>query len=284
MVRRTRLDFLHKGQLKEIFAATVNNIGGRHQAMIEGQLISSPWIVQPRPNPNAATRLFCFPYAGGVPHTFRNWPEGLPSFVDLCAVQLPGRGNRLREQSYTSLKALMPDAATALSPYMDRPFAFFGHSMGALVGFEVARLLRDSGARQPEILFFSGARAPQLERTDRRTYDLPDAEFIEELRRLNGTPAEVLEHPELLQLVLPLVRADFAITQTYEYVDRPPLNRPLVVFGGLEDSEVGRESLEPWVEQTTGSFKLVMLPGDHFFLHSEQRTMLTGISRELQGL
>ena len=252
--------------------------------MIQGQRISSPWIVQPRPNSNAARRLFCFPYAGGAPHIFRDWPETLPSFIDVCAVQLPGRGNRLREQPYTSLKALAPDAATALSPFMDRPFAFFGHSMGALLGFEVARALRDSGGRQPEILFFSGARAPQLERKDRKTYDLPDTELIEELRRLNGTPAEVLEHPELLELVLPLVRTDFEITETYEYVDGPPLDLPLVVFGGLEDSEVGRQSLEAWSRQTTSSFKLVMLPGDHFFLHSQQHTMLTRISRELQGL
>jgi medium-chain acyl-[acyl-carrier-protein] hydrolase len=246
--------------------------------------ISSPWIVQPRPNPNATLRLFCFPYAGGTPHVFRTWPEGLPSFVDVCGVQLPGRGTRLREQSYTRIKALVPDAAAALSSFMDRPFAFFGHSMGAFVGFELARVLRDSGARQPEILFFSGARAPQLRRRDTKTYNLPDDEFIEELRRLNGTPAEVLEHPELLQLVMPLVRTDFEMTDTYEYVDGPPLKCPLIVFGGMEDSEVGRERLEPWSQQTTGPFTLIMLPGDHFFLHSQQRVMLTRISRDLQGL
>lgn len=252
--------------------------------MIREQRTSSPWVVLPRPNPNASVRLFCFPYAGGTPHTFRRWPEGLPSFVEVCAVQLPGRGNRLREPSYTSLKAMVSDATTALSPFMDRPFAFFGHSMGALVGFELARVLRDGGARQPEMLFFSGSRAPQLERTDRKTYDLPDPELIEELRRLNGTPAEVLDHPELLQIVLPLVRADFAVTQTYEYVEGAPLDRPLLVFGGLGDVEVGRETLEAWGSQTTGPFKITMLPGDHFFLHSEQATMLTRITRELQGL
>ena len=242
---------------------------------------ASLWIAQPRPNPDAPARLFCFPYAGGAPHIFRNWSESLPSFVDVCAVQLPGRGNRLREQPYTNLKTLVRDAVAALSPFMDRPFAFFGHSMGALIGFEVARVLRDNRTRQPEILIFSGARAPQVERTDRKTYDLPDAEFIEELRRLNGTPAEVLEHPELLELVLPLVRTDFAVTETYEYVDGPPLDRPLVLFGGLEDTEVSREGLELWSRQTTGPFKLMMLPGDHFFVHSEQRTMLSMISLEL---
>lgn len=244
----------------------------------------SPWIVQPRPNPNATIRLFCFPYAGGAAHIFRDWPEYLPPFVDVCAVQLPGRGNRLREQPYTRLKALVPDAAAALRLFMDRPFAFFGHSMGALIGFEVARVLRDSGMPQPESLFFSGARAPQLKRNDPKTYDLPDEELIEELRRLNGTPAEVLEHEELLQLVLPLVRTDFEITETYEYIDGPPLDRPLIVFGGLADSEVGREKLEPWSQQTTGPFKLIMLPGDHFFLHSQQRMMLTSMSRDLLGL
>ena len=247
--------------------------------MIQLSPISSPWIVQPRPRPNAAMRLFCFPYAGGAPHIFRDWPANLPSFIDVCAVQLPGRGNRLRERSYTSFKDLVPDAAIALRPFFDRPFAFFGHSMGALAAFEVARVLRDSGSRQPEILFVSGSRAPQLPRKGMKTYDLPDDEFIEELRRLNGTPAEVLEHPELLQILLPLVRTDFAVTESYEYVEQPPLNCPLVVFGGLADNEVRRERLEPWREQTTGPFKHVMFPGDHFYLHSQQRTMLTTISR-----
>lgn len=252
--------------------------------MIEVSRISSPWIVQPRPNSNAVMRLFCFPYAGGAPHIYRDWPDKLPSFIEVCAVQLPGRGNRLREQSYTSFKTLVPDAATALRPFMDRPFAFFGHSMGALAAFEVARVLRDSGNRQPEILFVSGSRAPQLPRKGTKTHDLPDDEFIAELRRLNGTPDEVLDHPELLEIVLPLVRTDFAVTESYEYVEQPPLNCPLIVFGGLADTEVGRERLEPWSRQTTDRFKLVMLPGDHFFLHSQQRTMLTMISRELQDV
>src|SRR5690349_11525411 len=252
--------------------------------MIEVSRITSPWIVQPKPNPNAAMRLFCFPYAGGAPHIYRDWPDNLPPFIEVCAVQLPGRGNRLREQSYTSFKTLVPDAATALRPLMDRPFAFFGHSMGALAAFEVARVLRDCGNRQPEILFVSGSRAPQLPREGMKTHDLPDDEFIEELRRLNGTPEEVLDHPELLEIVLPLVRTDFAVTESYEYVEQPPLNRPLIVFGGLADTEVGRERLEPWSRQTSDRFKLVMLPGDHFFLHSQQRTMLNMIARELQEL
>jgi medium-chain acyl-[acyl-carrier-protein] hydrolase len=118
----------------------------------------------------------------------------------------------------------------------------------------------------------------------RKTYDLPEPEFIEELRRLNGTPAEVLEHPELMELVLPLLRTDFALTQNYEYEEGPPLNCSIVAFGGTQDKEVSRVSLEAWRAQTTELFKLYMYPGDHFFLHSSQPRLLEVISRELQAL
>src|ERR1043166_3549047 len=167
--------------------------------MIQAPRISSPWIVQSKPNPHGTIRLFCFPYAGGAPHVFHEWPDLLPSFVDVCAIQLPGRGTRLREQPYTRLKALVPDVVTALRSFIDRPFALFGHSMGALIAFEVARVLRDRGGPEPEILFVSGARGPQLKRNDTNTYELTDVELIQRLRRLNGTPAGVLEHEELLQ-------------------------------------------------------------------------------------
>jgi medium-chain acyl-[acyl-carrier-protein] hydrolase len=163
---------------------------------------------------------------------------------------------------------------------MDRPFAFFGHSMGALVSFELARLLRREHATLPHALFVSGRRPPQLP-MEPPTYDLPEDEFVEELRRMGGTPEEVLRHPELLNLLLPTLRSDFELSQTYSYTEAPPFTFPITAFGGLNDQFVPREDLDQWREQTSGSFQLRMFPGDHFFLHSSQALLLQMLSRDL---
>lgn len=242
------------------------------------------WLVSYGSSPRARVRLFCFPYAGGGVHIFRDWPRSLPQGVEVCAVQPPGRGSRLRERPYTNLGELVAAAATALRPFMDRPFAFFGHSMGALISYELARLLQAEGRAGPSHLFVSGCRAPQATDKSEVTYNLSDREFVEELRRLKGTPPEVLAHAELLQLVLPLLRADFAVTQTYSYLEGPPLGCPLTAFGGLDDGEASREHLALWRELTTGDFTLHMLPGDHFFLHTSRPVLLETIARQLARL
>jgi medium-chain acyl-[acyl-carrier-protein] hydrolase len=167
---------------------------------------------------------------------------------------------------------------------MDGPFAFYGHSMGALIGYELARGLREEGRPEPLHLFVSGCRAPQVAGARDTTYGLPDPEFVEELRRLKGTPTELLEHEEMLCLVLPLLRADFAVAQTYRYSEGPPLGCRLTAVGGLEDEEVTREHLAPWRETTSGAFSLHMLPGDHFFLHHSQAMLLEIVARHLESL
>jgi medium-chain acyl-[acyl-carrier-protein] hydrolase len=244
----------------------------------------SPWLVRARPNPNAALRLFCFPYAGGSAQIYRAWPQRLPPSVEVCAVQLPGRGNRLREPPFTDLDTLVRALAEALLPYLDQPFAFFGHSMGALICFELAHRLRERGSPGPIQLFVSGHRAPQLKRDEPTSYDLPEPELLEELRRINGTPREVLEHPELIQLMLPLLRADFKVVQTYLYAPRAPLDTPLTAFGGLRDADVSREQMAGWREQTTAEFSLHMLPGDHFFIQTSEALLLEVLSRRLDQL
>src|ERR1043165_2264853 len=187
-----------------------------------------------RPNPAAALRLFCFPYAGGNPSTFWSWPERLP-WVEVCALQLPGRGGRVTEPPFASLDPLIREATRGFAPYLDKPFAFFGHSMGALISFELARRLRAEGRRGPLKMFVSGCRAPQMPNRAPLTYNLPEPEFVKELKRLKGTPPEVFESQELMQLVLPVLRADFGICQTYAYQHEPPLACPIYAFGGLED-------------------------------------------------
>ena len=241
----------------------------------------SQWFRALNRHPRCRARLFCFPYAGGAALIYRDWPAGLPADVELCAVQLPGRGNRLREPAFTRLRPLVETLADELLPFLDRPFAFFGHSMGASIGFELARGLRRARTLEPVHLFVSGRRPPHVPSTERHTYELPEPELIEELRQLNGTPKEVLEHPEIMQLLLPLLRADFELVQTYAYEPEPPLACPVSVFGGLQDTEADRELLEQWREQTAAEFSLQMFPGDHFFLHTSRPLLLQSISRKL---
>jgi medium-chain acyl-[acyl-carrier-protein] hydrolase len=243
---------------------------------------SSPWLVRPRPVPHARLRLFCFPYAGGSAHVYRTWHEFLPAGTEVCAVQLPGRGGLLQQPPLKRLPEIVEAVTRVIKQQLDRPFAFFGHSMGAMIGFEVARRLRRERLRGPLALFVSARRAPQVTEAEPVTYNLPEAEFCHELRRLNGTPKEVLENAELMQLMTPVLRADFEVCQTYAYAEGAPLDCPVTAFGGLQDEEVPAEHLEPWREQTTARFTLRMLPGDHFFIHSSQALLLRMLSDELQ--
>ncbi|MET0647736.1 MAG: alpha/beta fold hydrolase [Pyrinomonadaceae bacterium] len=254
------------------------------KARTEKPSAAGPWLVTAKPAPEASLRLVCFPYAGGAAGTFHAWPRRLPEKVELCAVQLPGRGIRMSEPPFTHLSPLVASLARVIEPHLDKPAAFFGHSMGALIAFELARQLRRESKREPVHLFLSGRRAAQLATDEPPSYDLPEPEFLDTLRELNGTPKEVFEHPELLQLMIPLLRADFGICQTYTYTPEPPLRCPITVFGGLKDEQVGSEVLGAWAEQTTSSFSLHMLPGDHFFINSSQSLICHLLSQQLSRL
>ena len=245
---------------------------------------TTPWVLCPRPNPNAHLRLFCFPYAGAGAGIFHHWAQYLPATVEVCPIQLPGRGSRLLETAFRDLSLLVKAAGEALLPYLDKRFSFFGHSMGATIGFELARLLSTEHSIEPAHLFVSGRRAPQLIDDEPTTYDLAEPEFLKELRRLNGTPKDVLDHPELMQLLLPALRADFEMIQTYAYVPGRPLDCSITAFGGLDDKNVTREQIEAWRQQTTARFWCEMFAGDHFFIHEAQTRLLQSLSRELERL
>jgi medium-chain acyl-[acyl-carrier-protein] hydrolase len=243
---------------------------------------TASWLIVPRPNLRARLRLFCFPYAGGGAATYLAWPGLLPEDIEVCCLQLPGRGGRIREQPYTRLRPLAEAIAENLRPHLGKPFAFFGHSMGALVCFEVARLLRREGGPKPLHLFASACRAPQLSDDRPATHDLPEPQFLAVLRRYEGTPQEVLDNWEIMQLAIPVLRADFEVTQTYAYEDGPPLDCPLTALGGLQDQTVSREQIEAWGRQTTARFVSRMFPGGHFFLNTSGHVLLSIISRDLR--
>ena len=239
------------------------------------------WLTFPKPNPKALIRLFCFPYETGGASIFRGWPDSFSAHVEICAIQLPGRESRISEAPFTRMQSLIEALSVALSSTLSKPFAFFGHGMGALIGFELAHHLGERGGPIPKRLFVSGQRAPQVTRSSSPVYNLPDAEFIEALRKLQDIPEEVLDHPELMELMLPLLRADLELSETYTYTPRRLLDIPVSAFGGLQDNEIPREELEGWREQTTASCTVTMFPGDHFFIHSSRKLLLSGIEQVL---
>ena len=242
---------------------------------------ANPWLYHFEPNPKASVRLFCFPYAGGTALVYRTWAQRLPPSVEVTAIQLPGRASRMQEPLMSRLSDVVAPIASALAPFLDKPFAFFGHSMGALTSFEVARFFRRQGRELPRHMFVSGRPAPQLNSERRTLYNLPTDELITELQQLEGTPREVLEHPELMDLMLPTLRADFSVCDTYEYTEEAPLASPITAFGGLQDSDISRRKLEAWREQTSAAFTVRMFPGNHFFIHSHETLLLNLLAAQL---
>lgn len=239
------------------------------------------WIVRYRPNAQARLRLFCFPYAGGRASLFRSWVDALPAEIDLCGIQLPGREDRLSEPAYTRLAPLLQTLAEAIAPYLDRPFAFYGHSMGALISFELARQLRRSSDRHPAHLYLAAYRAPQLPNPNIKIYHLPP-EVFKVVLRADGIPETLLQNDELMQIMLPTLRADYELCDTYEYREEPPLTCPMALFGGLDDVRVRQSDLQAWQQHTSAPQSLLMLPGSHLFLHTAQDLLTTEISQSLE--
>jgi medium-chain acyl-[acyl-carrier-protein] hydrolase len=241
----------------------------------------SPWIIRFGERPGAELRLFCFPYAGGGASAYRGWPADLPESVEVCAVQPPGRESRLREPPSDDLLRLADRVVEGARPWMDGPFAFFGHSMGALLAFETVRALRRAGMPGPEWLFVSGRRGPRIPDPEPPLSHLPEPEFIAEIqRRFGGIPAEVLKHRELVELLLPGLRADVASLEKYAYEPGELLECPVTAVGGGSDPRATRDELQAWRGETRGPFEARTFPGGHFYLREEQRevTRLIGTS------
>lgn len=238
-----------------------------------------PLIAYRRPPGDVWLRLFCFHHAGGGASLYRSWWESMPGGVEVLPVQLPERESRLAEQPFRSVDALLAALVEGLRPFMDVPFAFFGHGMGALVAFDLARRLAAEGLPGPVHLWASGRVPDERE----PSYGLPGPEFIEELRRLDGTPGEVLRNREVLGLILPLLRADFEFCETYRYIRGAPLRCGISALGGAGDPDVSREQLDVWRAGTEGPFRLGLFPGGHFYLISHPHVVLRELGRELQG-
>ncbi len=244
----------------------------------------NPWFPKADAASAAQARLFCFPHAGGGAAVFRGWEEGLPPEILVCPARLPGRESRRQETPIDRMDQLIDALARAIEPLLDRPFAFFGHSMGAAVAFELARCLRRDDKPLPVCLFVSGARAPQFRLGHVPPPEPSEREFLEQLRRLEGVPKEILDHEELLKLILPALKADAALYRNYAYLPEPPLPCPIHAYGGEQDPNVHREHLEAWREQTTAGFRLRMFPGGHFFMESDRSRLLAALSEQVQSM
>jgi medium-chain acyl-[acyl-carrier-protein] hydrolase len=230
---------------------------------------------------HARVRLFCFPPAGGGATLFRSWPALLPKDIDVCAVQLPGRESRISEKPVAEINALVVMVASALSAAdLELPYAFFGHSLGALVSFETARYLRTLGRPQPMHLFASAASAPHHPDFD-RYHLMQDDELIEQLRRDGGYPEEILGHREMMALLLPVTRADAAVTETYRYVAEDPLECAITAIAGDDDRRIKRQELSDWRVHTRGSFREVTCPGGHEFVKTATTELTKIVAKAL---
>ncbi|QOZ10383.1 thioesterase II family protein [Bradyrhizobium sp. CCBAU 51765] len=225
-------------------------------------------------------RLLCLPYSGGSAMFYARWRRLLPSWIDVRPVEWPGRGARMDEPLATDPHVLAAKLAGELGGQLDGPYALFGHSLGAVIAFELAHGLLDRGAAAPAVLFASGAEAPAVRDGSRWREPLSDDALKQELRHLQGTPDEALSNAELMRSALPVLRADFLMCGAYVYRPRRPLPCPVHVFAGAGD-ETGREALETWRRETSASFTLDVLPGRHFFIHTQQAELIERIGAAL---
>lgn len=242
------------------------------------------WFIPLNSNPSAHLRLFCFPYAGGAPNIFQGWHLALSPSIEFYTAQYPGRGIRWMETPISKIELLIEKLADNIIPYLDRPYALLGHSMGALVIFELTRELRHRGMSEPAWLFPSAFRAPQIPHQGRILHTMPDEQFLQELKRIDGTPPEVLQDRELMEILLPTIRADFSVCELYSYQVEKSFNCPISVWGGLQDQDVNPIQLQEWRQQTYGPFKTLLFPGDHFFIKSAKYQLLNELDRDLKSI
>jgi medium-chain acyl-[acyl-carrier-protein] hydrolase len=210
--------------------------------------------------------LFLLPFAGAGASAFRAWPAALPPDIEIYALQPPGRENRIAEPPLGSLMELVGALADDISGLILEPFAFFGHSMGALVAFELSRELRRRGQNEPAHLVVSGFRAPHLPARQPLLHQLEDDRLVAELKGLGGTPPEIFDQPGLLDLVLPTLRADFAISETYHYRSEPPLSCRIIAWGGKQDPYLNEAELYSWATATSGQFVVQRFHGGHMYI------------------
>ncbi|MET7713163.1 alpha/beta fold hydrolase [Streptomyces sp. NPDC005407] len=243
-------------------------------------VLDEMWIRRFSPGPDRGATLVCFPHAGGSASYFRPMSNALKSSLQVFAVQYPGRQDRLHHRCLTTIDEFADEAFTALEPLMNRPLSFFGHSMGAVIAFEVANRMKERLGAAPSTLFVSGRRAPSTHR-EVGIHLLDDAGLVEELKRGSGTDARILEDKDVLRMILPPLRSDYTAVETYQWRPGPKLDCPVVALVGDEDENVSLDEARAWEEHTTGPFSLNTFSGGHFYLADHQSAVADVVTRQL---
>ena len=236
------------------------------------------WLPDGEPDP-ALPRVFCFPHAGGGAASFRPWLAAAGPGLTVCPVQPPGRAERFRHAPHDDVESYVDDFLASAGHLLTGDYALFGHSAGALVAYRLAVRL---AAKAPVHLFVSGRAAPHLAHARQTLHDLPTGELVGHLRALGGTPDVILDDPGLLDVFLPVLRADFALNETYRHDGAPPLAIPLTAFGGTDDRRAGPAELRAWRALTSARFETMSYPGGHFYLEHHAASMLAVMSRAFQ--
>ena len=242
------------------------------------------WFVQLSKSTEAKLYLYCFPFAGGSSNVFRRWPLFVPAGVEVVPVEIPGHGKRLQEQPFSNLFELVEKMGAEIGAMLRQPFAFLGHSMGALLAFELTRFLRRQKLPMPRQLFVSAHVAPHTPSLREPIYGLPEKEFIARLQEINGTPQQVLQNDELRALFLPILRSDFKLCETYEYKESLTFDFPITAFCGDADADVEPQHMEAWSTHTMSMFNMHVVSGDHFFIQSAEQEFFHILRKELNTL
>jgi medium-chain acyl-[acyl-carrier-protein] hydrolase len=226
-------------------------------------------------------RLFCLPHAGGGADMYRDWARHLAPDIEVIGIRLPGRESRLREPPLHTIPEIVAALMTDVPPWLDRPHAWFGHSFGAVIAYETCLALQRARLPSPVRLLVSSRRAPHLPPRTQPVHSAPLPEFVRRLQALNGMPPEILHDEEVMASLLPMLRADFAATETYAYEAADPLDCPISVYGGQDDPFVATSELPGWQQHTTAACNVRVFSGGHFFLRDASESVLSLIASEL---
>ncbi|GAB6040377.1 thioesterase II family protein [Endothiovibrio diazotrophicus] len=237
------------------------------------------WVTCPSPKPDARLRMFCLPFAGGGASVYQPWGKRFGPDIEVCSIQLPGRENRASEPAFRDIQALAGLLANQLALYLDKPYLIYGHSMGGLLTFEVLRQLQDGGYPLPQVAFIAAHRAAHLPPRRRPLFGLDDRQFIQKVSDFGGFQQEILVNEELLNFVLPTLRADFEACDGYRYEPGAPVDCPLVAISGAHDLEVPPEDMDPWQEHTLHPLHHVTLDAGHFFLKTHADALIDQLQR-----
>jgi medium-chain acyl-[acyl-carrier-protein] hydrolase len=242
-----------------------------------------PWIKLSKVE-NDYFRVFCFPYSGATAQVFRPLTQLLPKGISVYSYELPGRGRRFGEEIPGTISEIIEEIHLSIVGMLDKPYVFLGHSLGGILSYEMARHIKAHGHPLPRHLFVTGIRAPQVPKREKNTFDLPRNEFIEKIKEMGGTPSEIFSNEEMLDIMVPILRKDFQIYETYSFTADIPVPFPITAIGGIDDKFVTREDLELWSIHTSSLFEIHMLKGDHFFIHDNMNRIAQLITKAVSSL